>query len=62
MTGAAPWLAMVHDEEHMGIEISDSAVGRPAPVLKLPLAGGGEFSLESCLGRATLVIFLSHAA
>ena len=40
----------------------DSAGGKPAPALRLPLAEGGDFDLERNRGQATLVTFLSHAA
>jgi hypothetical protein len=49
-------------ERLMKSEASDSAVGQSAPALCLPRPDGGELSLEDCLGRATLVVFLSHAA
>lgn len=40
----------------------DWAVGRPAPPLSLPLAGGGSVSLSELSGQPVLVSFLSHAA
>jgi len=46
----------------MKIENRDSAVGRPAPALRLPRSDDGEFSLEAWLGQPSLVTFLSHAA
>lgn len=46
----------------MNTDVPDSAIGRRAPALVLPRADGGEFSLETCVGRPMLVTFLSHAA
>lgn len=40
----------------------DSAVGKRAPSLSLPLADGGEVSLTQFAGAPLLVSFLSHAA